>query len=229
MEATLFQWASMRPREITPIKHQCFRRFAALLAFCAVLTSGCNQGPQEAEKPEVNGAAAAARALELYDANSDQALDQEEMAKCPPLASARDSYDVNKDGRLAADEIAARLDALAGPRSAFVGVTCAVSFSGRSLEGAVVKLRPVEMLAENLPPAEGTTDESGAASPTIAGDRLPPDLANASLVFPGLYHVEITHPQAKIPARYNTATELGWEIDPSSRTGTSARFDLKAN
>jgi hypothetical protein len=54
-------------------------------------------------------------------------------------------------------------------------------------------------------------------------------MAGAKLMFPGLYLVEITHPQVQLPARYNTATELGCELNPLSREGSSARFDLTSN
>jgi hypothetical protein len=41
--------------------------------------------------------------------------------------------------------------------------------------------------------------------------------------------VVITHPTTSLPAKDNEATELGCEVNPSSRDGASARFDLKSN
>jgi hypothetical protein len=40
--------------------------------------------------------------------------------------------------------------------------------------------------------------------------------------------VEITHPTKKIPAKYNTSTQLGFEVHPDSHGGSHAVFDLKA-
>ena len=62
--------------------------------------------------------------------------------------------------------------------------------------------------------------------PTFVFDEVDAGVGGAALFFPGLYHVEISHPKTQIPSRYNTASELGWEVDPFSRAGTTARFDL---
>jgi len=204
------------------------RRWHALAApsIAAALFLGCAQGPAAVEKPNVDASSAAAKAVELYDANGDGALGKDELAKCAPLAQSMANYDANNDGRLTEEEISNRLTQLVGPSAAYVTVDGTVTIDRRPLVGATVKLRPADIFEGELPAAEGTTDELGTARPSIPADRLPADLTDAALVYPGLYHVEITHPQTQLPARYNTATELGWEIDPSSRTGMSARFDL---
>lgn len=167
--------------------------------------------------------------MEALDANGDGSLDATELANCQPLAHAMAAYDTSKDGKISAEELTARWSQLVGPTSAFTGASCSVVQSGRPLAGAVVKLRPVVGLSDSLSTAEGTTDDRGNAQPGVPADQLPANLASTPLVFPGLYHVEITHPQSQLPARYNTASELGWEIDPNGRTSASPRFDLKAN
>jgi hypothetical protein len=165
--------------------------------------------------------------MEQFDANGDAAVDSEELAKCPPLSKAVASFDADKDGRLTEVEIANGVVALAGPDSAYVSANCTLTFEGRPLVGATVKLRPPDFIGDALPPAEAVTDESGHASPSISSDQMPPQLMGTPLVYPGLYHVEITHPQRPLPGRYNTATELALVVDPSSREGSAARFDLK--
>jgi hypothetical protein len=47
-------------------------------------------------------------------------------------------------------------------------------------------------------------------------------------VYPGLYHVEITHPRTQLASRYNTASELGCFVDAAARNGTLSKFDLKS-
>jgi hypothetical protein len=66
------------------------------------------------------------------------------------------------------------------------------------------------------------------ARPTIGDEHVSEKLQGVPLLYPRLYHVEITHADVTIPARYNSATELGAEVDPASRTGTSGRFELEA-
>jgi hypothetical protein len=195
-----------------------------------VHTVGCASSQAPAvSKPEVDPQAATEKAIQVYDTNSDGALDQDELANSPAAGHALANFDANKDGRVTREELEERLSRLVGPTGAFVTVDCTVTRGGQPLADAVVKLTPLVIFEGALPAAEGKTDELGVAHPAIAADRLPPKLAGAMFAFPGLYQVEITHAKISIPARYNTATELGWEVDPSSRTGTSARFDLKSN
>jgi hypothetical protein len=202
-------------------------RAAAATLMLAVLF-GCSQRPQRVSLPSVDGSDAAAFAMENYDANGDGALDKTELAKCPPLAVAMTTYDADGNGQLSADEIDSRVTRLYGSGAALTNVDCTVTVSGRPLRGATVKFRPVEMFGDAVKPAEGVTDEAGMARPALADEALPDELAGTALVHPGLYHVEITHPNMALPARYNTATELGFEVDPAQRGGTTARFDLKA-
>jgi hypothetical protein len=207
------------------------RRSSAKLRWGYVWTSaaialalGCGGAGPSGGAPDVDADSAAAKALELYDANGDGSLDKDELAKCPPLSQVIAKYDTSGDGLVSAEEIAARLEQIAGANASFTTIDCTVTLNRRTLAGAVVKLRPVEFLADALPSAEGTTDDAGVAHPASTGDRMPPELAGEALVFPGLYHVEITHPRTKVPA-----ADLGCEIDPSSRTGASFRFDLSGN
>jgi len=205
------------------------RRPAFTAAWIMALVAGCSSKPAGISIPGVNAADAAAKALELYDANKDGSLGPDEIEKCPPLKAALGSFDENGDGNIAASEIETRLGSLCGPTSAFITFSCAVSANGQPLEGAQVTLRPVDFIGDELPTAKGVTDAGGTARPTVGAELLPPQLANESLVFPGLYSVEITHPQTTIPAEYNSATTLGCEVDAGAHAVTSARFDIKAS
>jgi hypothetical protein len=216
----------LRHRGVSYISYSHLFDFSAASAVLAACV-GCSSGPKGLPVPEVNPAAAAAAAMEQLDANGDASLDETELAKCPPLAGAIAEYDSNNDRKLTAEEIADRLGAIAGPNSAYVSASCSVTLDGVPLEGAIVKLRPPPFVGDAAPTAEGTTDASGIARPSIPAEFMPPQLKDTPLVYPGLYHVEITHPQRQLAARYNTATELGFEVDPTSRESSGARFDLK--
>jgi hypothetical protein len=205
-------------------KHRSGISIAMIGALASLpLLAGCAKPGQVSVSPE----AAAGKAISLYDANNDGAIDAEEGASCPPLASSIRSYDADGDGRLTSEEIANRLKQLFDSSSNLAEVSLTVTLEGRPLSGATVRLRPVDFLAGAIPPAEGETDDAGVASPTIGDERLPEDFRGLPLVQHGLYYVEITHPERQLPGRYNTATELALVVDPSSREGSSARFDLK--
>lgn len=177
--------------------------------------------------PAVDPEDAAAFALAHYDGNKDGALEAAELNDCPPLALAMPAYDANGDGRLSAAEIADRLTRLYAGRSGLSEIKCEVRLDGRPLPAATVRFRPVDMLGEAVADAQGVTDEQGMTRPTISAELLPDELKEISLLYAGLYHVEVTHAQKTLPSRYNTATELGFEVDPKSRQGSSANFDLK--
>jgi hypothetical protein len=201
--------------------------FAKLACAYFLLCSGCTQHPPAVELPSVDGSRAASIAMEKYDANHDGAIVAAEMASCPPLVAVLPRYDADGNGTLSAEEIEARLTQLYGPGAALTNVDCTVLFNGRPIVGAVVKFRPVEMLDPWLSAAQGTTDESGRARMALNDEDLPDDLRGQAMMYPGLYHVEITHPKVALPTRYHSATELGFEVDPSQRDGTSAQFNLR--
>jgi hypothetical protein len=205
---------------------------STLLLFAATLATGCSGGkPPSVAAPDINPQQVAGRAVELYDANRDGSVDKDEAAKCPALAGAFAALDANGDGTISVSELETRLASLVGSGVNVVTFNCEVRQSGQPLAGAVVRFRPAEFFDGSLPAAEGTTDDMGLARPTIAAENLPTNLKNVPLIYPGLYVVEITHSTNQLPAKYNTASELGALVDPTSRTNssTSARFDLKAN
>jgi hypothetical protein len=195
-------------------------------ALCLALAlAGCGGSDVADVSPE----SAATAALEQCDANKDGGIDADEAKTCPPLVAASASIDADGDGRMTSDELAKYLTVLFGPASRLTEYVCTVTLSGRPFEGAEVTLRPAKFLGDAIPLAKGTVDATGNATPSVARESLAAEYQHLNLVQPGLYLVEITHPSTPVPARYNTATELGCEVNSTSRSGTSARFDLKAN
>lgn len=192
-------------------------------AVLGLISAGCSSPGAAGINPE----AAAARAMELYDANGDAALDADELKKSPPLAIAVTAYDADGNGRLDANEIAQRLTRLFKSSIDLAEVTVQVTADGQPLSGAVVRLRPAEFMGPGMISAEGVTDETGTAKPKVAEEHVPAEFRSMPLVQFGPYLVEVTHPERQLPARYNSASELGMDVDPTSRNGLAARFDLK--
>ena len=58
-----------------------------VLAMLAV-SVGCPHTPDRIYPPSINASAAGAKAIEMYDANKDGALDYQELAKAPGLRAA---------------------------------------------------------------------------------------------------------------------------------------------
>jgi hypothetical protein len=206
------------------LAQQCFSP-VVWLPVLLLTSAGClDRGPKKIPPIAVDPASAAASAMEKYDANHDGSLDKSELAASPALAA---WFSASDDSKITEDQIATRLAGMFTGTS-LLGVDCQVLLDGRPLSQATVRLVPEEILGDALQPAEGVTDESGAARPTIAAEHLPQNLQGTPLMAPGLYRVEISHPQASLPSRYNSATELGMAIDPSERAGSAATFRLKA-
>jgi hypothetical protein len=201
---------------------------ATLAGTYLLLVSGCSQHPLGVELPSVDASRAASFAMERYDTNHDGGIVAAELASCRPLVAVISRYDTDRSGAISAEEIEARLTQLYGMGAALTSADCTVTLNGRPLEGAIVKFLPVEMLESWVKTSQGVTDTSGRARLALNDEDLPEDLRGTALVYPGLYYVDITHPKLDLPARYNNATELGFEVDPSLRDGTSARFDVRS-
>jgi hypothetical protein len=209
------------------VGERCTSRLSLVLPGIAlILLAGCSRSGS-GQAPDVDVRAAAAYALEHYDGNKDGALEKSELSAVPALASALPAFDSSGNGRLDANEIEAGLTQMFASRTSLTEMTCTVTRSGRPLVGAKVRLIPLEMLGPSLPSAEDVTNESGTAHPGVSADLVPPQFKDKALMYPGLYRVEITHDQVQLPSQYNTETELGCQVNPLSRDGMSARFNLK--
>jgi hypothetical protein len=185
-------------------------------AVLAMFLSGCG-GLSTVEPPDVDAGAAGAAAIERYDKDADAFLSEEELQALPALTLA--TADKDKDGKVSADEIAERIRLWSDGETGLMTFYCNVTLDGRILEGAEVKLDPEPFLGDAVKPASGVMRSDGAIL-KIDPELLPEDLKMMRGVQPGLYKVRITHPSAKIPARYNTETTLGQEVVPGTTGGT---------
>jgi hypothetical protein len=189
------------------------RRLFVLFGSIAALV-GCSRGPGRFEAPEVDPESAAASAMELYDANDDAALSKEELANCPGILAQIKLYDQNGNGAVDQDEISRRLADLLKYRTGATGLNALVLYNGKPLGGATVVLEPEPYLGDQVQKAEGVTDGAGSADLGIPPEFVPEHLRRIKCVHYGTFKVRINHPTIPLPAKYNTATELGYETQP---------------
>jgi hypothetical protein len=200
----------------------------SLICVFLFVLAGCNRGPGTISPPDVDASAAAAQAVELYDKNADGQLSKNEWSASPALVAAATSYDKSGDGTLSDDEIIAGISAWEQSGVGARTVPFVVRWNGRPLVGATVRLAPAPFLDQAVKAASGETGASGGGQLTLAAEDRPRNAPNIPLMQPGLYHVEITHPSTKIPAKYNTQTTLGIEITSGNPGPEGAVWSLSA-
>ena len=186
-----------------------FRPRSAGVVCSIALTAfiGCSDGSYT-----VDPVAASKAALEQYDKNSDGLLDKTELRACPALLRELRAYDESKDSKLSAEEIAAQIRGMFGQNAGMTPLSCTINLDGSPLSGATVKFIPESFLGPEIKEATGVTNSAGSADLGISPDALPKELRRHSLMRVGIYRVEVTHPTKKIPAKYNSETELGFEF-----------------
>ena len=192
--------------------------------FSGVLVCGCSFRPSRVEVPQIDPAQAAAAAAEQYDSDGDQNISESESPACPALAGSFKLYDADHNGLVSKAEIQSRLEAMLGSGIGRMPCMCVVyaGDSDRPIVGARVRVVPEPFLGGAIQPGEGVTNQRGIAKPVTID--APPGLPGIEF---GLYRVQITHDRLKIPARYNTKTELGFELSPLERNRDTFEFRLK--
>jgi hypothetical protein len=194
------------------------------IGFC-ILTTGCSHGPTAVKPPFIDPVEASRQAMELYDTDHDGQLSDKELEACPGILMHRDLYDSDHDGKISREEVEARIRKLRASRIGLTRLGVQVRMDGRPLAGATVKLVPEKYLGSDIKGAAGITGAGGAASLSIPDEDLPAAQHGLTGVHYGTYKLEITHPTAKIPAKYNTQTTLGYETE---RGNPFVDFDLKS-
>lgn len=162
------------------------------------------------EIPQYNPAAAASKAILLFDKNLNGKIEGDEFAACPGVKSALKLADTDKNGELSEAELTARLQDYVATNRGLFPVNCLVRIDGQPAAGAEVVLVPEPFLQATIKPAKGVSNEGGYVFFQVEGVELP----GAQL---GMYRVEITLPGAALPEKYNTKTELGLEVAMGSR------------
>ena len=184
---------------------------------------GCGDRRTYLVDPEVSSKAA----IEQYDKNGDGLLDETELKECPGLLNALRAFDDSKDKKLSREEIAEEIDYIYQRNPGLTAITCSVALDGNPLSGATVKFIPEKFLGDEIKTAEGITNNAGVASMSIPAEELPKELRRTSALRVGIYRVEITHPSRKIPAKYNTESELGFDFHAGDHVQPPV-FNLKS-
>lgn len=197
--------------------------FCAILSVIALSVS-CRRNSIESSKPKIDAQAAAAQAIEMFDNNGDDTLDDQELKQCPGLAEGKNRADTNGDGRLTKDEITQRIEFWNDSRKLLCAPTFEVSINRLFFPDIEVVLEPEPFLKKWLSEARDKTDSTGRV--LLSNTDLPNGL------FMGYYRVTASlpaGPRQQLPARYNEKTELGIEItDDRPETDMIIRFPLKS-
>ena len=117
--------------------------------------------------------------------------------------------DTDGDGVVTRAEFQARLQRVASVTSGLQGVIGMVTLNNRPLTNATVTFQPAAFMGASRSAASGSTDEEGMFELHTTGQSLPG-------IGGGVYRVIVSrldeNGNETIPARYNTATELGAEV-----------------
>ncbi|TWT72838.1 EF hand [Posidoniimonas polymericola] len=182
------------------------------------LSLGCGGG---VAPPALNPSDAAAQAIAEYDSDGSGSLSQEEVAKCPAIAELFAQYDADGSGEVSPDEIKGRFEQLKGAGVGLTSFVCDVSKGGRPLSNVTVRMTPEPFMGGALPAASGVTDGSGRAEMSVEPEALPKDWGGAGAVAPGIYRIEIDHPEAAA-----SGDLFGAEVNPIRRGGDRASINL---
>lgn len=149
-----------------------------------------------------------------FDRNEDGQLDAEEIRNAPVLRRSYVQIDADQDGKITAAEIADRVQAWHDSTARMMKATATIYLGSEPLAGATVTLDPVPYLNPNYPTATAVTDDRGTARFTGQDRRYPG-------IYVGLYAVRVSKlvdGQETIPARYNTESELFYEVSQEQWT-----------
>ncbi len=198
----------------------------------ALAVSGCGGSSQSAVRPAEIASDAGTQAVAQLDANQDGSLDYKELAKAPGLRAAvatikklarfrgpPPSQSQLQSATITADEIDARIQEWKNHPTGQMTVACFVARAtkkgvrggSKPIAGAEVRFVPECFLGPSLSTGTGKTDSHGVVSVGLS---------------PGFYRVEITKGN-EIPAKYNSATELGIEVAADSLQLSSGRLTFE--
>lgn len=201
-----------------------FRSIALLLMLSSTLFVGCTGGKGRVEAPELDPESMAQGAMDLCDSNSDGLIDKTEVKQSPALDFALDDIDGDGDGKISHAELLERFTIYKETAVGLQSITMhVVQRNGDGLMGATVRLVPEPFMPDSIEEATGSVIDPGNGLVEIM--TLPPDPG----VRVGMYRVEVTSDNVKVPSKYNTDTKWGIEVPPITSKATSSplRFMVK--
>lgn len=184
------------------------RNLQLLISIVGSLLVGCS-GPSRIAAPAWSPSSSSAKAMELWDANTDGGLDSQELLQCPGLARDVGAIDANRDGTMSREELQARLEAFEENGTGLKAASFLVTLNGRPLPDAEVRLIPEEFMEGILEPASGVTNTVGIVRPQS-------ETADLRAMQLGYYRVEIESPFIKTDAQRESIRSLGASVEPFS-------------
>jgi hypothetical protein len=191
----------------------------------SIVATGCNRGPKRIKPVNIDTRAAAKLAMEQYDTDGDGSLSADELKQVPAIPESMDNFDQDGDGVVSSRELAKRMDQWEKQLTPILSLRCRVTLDRRPLPDAEVEFVPESFLEQYIETAKGTTDDTGAVRLEIPEENRPPELMTHPGIQAGMYKVRITHPRKKLPARYNTESQLGQEVAKDRRV-IETKFEL---
>ncbi len=191
----------------------------SLAVFLAPILLGCQGRPGRVAAPDWEPEQNAKEVMAALDKDQNGQLSGEELAAAPGLRYCAPRLDSNGDQQLSEEEVRARFQLYRDQRVGLKDFACVVTYKGRPLDNATVRLVPEPFVEAIIEPATGTT-ANGVAQLSVDGSKV-------KAVRIGMYRVEITAPGLDLPAKYNTETELGIEIAPIMDPTAEGLFPFK--
>jgi len=199
-------------------------RISTVLCIAAV---GCSGGPPALRPPSLDPESAAEQAIELYDKDEDGVLSLSELKACPGMLAFLEIYDRDNDQMISPEEIVRRLQEFIDSRSALCKLSATVRLNRRPLGGATVRFIPEPYLGGEIRPATGKTRRGGSATMAIADEELPENQKGIRGIHTATYRVEITHPEIRLPAKFNTETVLLMAARRKSLADSAASYEYR--
>lgn len=210
----------------------CHLRYCAVVSATLLATLiGCGAPSNWIEPPAYDAEQSAAKAMELYDQNSDNSLDSEELQSVPGLQAALKTVDADGNGEVSEEEIANRIRSWQSHNAGLTSILCEVSMGGQPLQGATVTFEPESFLGDDIKTAVGETTRYGQVSPSIPKENRPTPETPSGLQL-GFYRVRITRErngEETIPSKYNKETVFGQQVAPDDPAviSRSIHFQIK--
>jgi hypothetical protein len=201
----------------------------SVIVMSVVLTivAGCSSRPSGIALIDVDPGKAANAAIEVYDANDDGKLSDDELQSIPGMLKWKQLYDIDSDGFVSESEIERRIQKWLTDKMGFTSLSARVTLDGRQLPHVHILLMPEAYLDDAVKPASGTTNDHGYASLSVAPADMPEAIkmrgAAVSGVYPGIYRISLSHPVITLPDRDASGKPLGTEV---SRDTTSTAIDI---
>jgi hypothetical protein len=198
-----------------------------MAAICLGL-GGCSTHPPGVAAPSVDPDDLSNELLSAHDSDGNGSLSAKELEELPAILDRMKVYDADGNGEVTLEELQTRLKRVFDGRTGLMAAAVRVTRNGKPFRGAIVHFVPLPMLEGLIPVASGVTLSNGQTVLSIRLEDLPPNSPQRQgFCQAGLYSVEVTHPDVKVPQQYNVKTTLGREISPEVALAGAIAIDLK--